>query len=51
MSYHPNEPLVEIVGVEASNLGRSCKEHHICGSALYIDSVVRFRVIQIINGR
>jgi hypothetical protein len=49
MSHHPNEPLVEIVGIEASNRGRFCEEHNICDSVIEIDSVVRFRVIQSIN--
>jgi hypothetical protein len=50
MSHHPTEPLVEIVGIEANNRGRSCEAHDVCGSALGIDSIVRFRVIQIMNG-
>ena len=50
MSHHPNEPLVEIVGIEEGGRGRSCEEHGVCGEALRIDSVVRFRTIQIING-
>jgi hypothetical protein len=50
MLHHPNEPLVEIVGIEASGRGRSCEVHNCCGEALAIDSVVRFRSIQIVNG-
>ena len=50
MLHHPNEPLIEIVGIEESGRGRSCEEHSVCGEALAIDSVVRFRSIQIING-
>jgi hypothetical protein len=49
MSHHPNEPLVEIVGIDASGRGRSCEEHKICGAALQLDSVVRFRTMQIQN--
>lgn len=48
---HPNEPLVEIVGIEEGGRGRSCEEHDVCGTALSIDCVVRFRYIQIINGK
>jgi hypothetical protein len=51
MAFHPNEPLVEILGIEASNRGRSCEAHDVCGQALEIDAVVRCRSIQIINGR
>lgn len=49
MSRHPNEPLIEIVGIQESGRGRSCEEHNVCGEALMLDSVVRFRSIQIIN--
>lgn len=49
--YHPNEPLIEIVGVEEGGQGRSCEEHVVCGDALAIDSIVRFRTIQIINSK
>ena len=50
MSHHPDEPLVEIVGIEASNRGRSCEAHDVCGDVLAVDSVVRFRTTQIQNG-
>ena len=46
---HPDEPLVEIVGIEESGRGRSSEEHAVCGEALAIDSVVRFLAIQILN--
>lgn len=50
MTHHPNEPLIEIVGIEESGRGRSCEEHAICGAeALVLDSVVRFRSIQQMN--
>lgn len=51
MSHHPDEPLVEIVGIEEGTRGRSCEEHKVCGQALFPDYVVRFRTIQIINGK
>eukprot|EP00533_Pseudo-nitzschia_delicatissima_P001832 CAMPEP_0116102218 /NCGR_PEP_ID=MMETSP0327-20121206/13229_1 /TAXON_ID=44447 /ORGANISM="Pseudo-nitzschia delicatissima, Strain B596" /LENGTH=101 /DNA_ID=CAMNT_0003594237 /DNA_START=34 /DNA_END=335 /DNA_ORIENTATION=+ len=44
------EPLIEIVGIKDSSRGRSCEIHRCCGEALTIDSVVRFRSIQILNG-
>ena len=49
--HHPNEPLVEIVGIEDSASGRSCEAHNVCGEALSIDSIVRFRKVQILNGK
>ena len=48
---HPDEPLVEIVGIEEHNRGRSCEEHSVCGNVLRSDFVVRFRRIQILNGK
>jgi hypothetical protein len=44
MSRHPNERLVEIVGIEEGGRGRSCEERTICGDALTLDSVIRFVV-------
>ena len=49
MSKHPDEPLVEIVGIEHGGRGRSCEIHTVCGSALELDSVVRFRLIHILT--
>jgi hypothetical protein len=50
MFYHPNEPLVEINGIEEYGQGRSCEEHTVCGNVLDLDTVVRFRTIQVLNG-
>jgi hypothetical protein len=41
--------LVDIVGIKAHNRGRSCEEHTCCGSILELDTVVRFRSVQIVN--
>ena len=51
MSHHPDEPLIEIVGIEAASSGRSCEQHSVCGTVLAIDTVVRFRFINVINGK
>jgi hypothetical protein len=40
--------VVDIVGTEAGNRGRSCEEHDVCGSVLELDCVVRFRALQIV---
>jgi hypothetical protein len=40
MSHHPDEPLVEIVGIEASNRGRACEVHNVCIEALTVGCVV-----------
>ena len=47
MPYHPSGTLVDIVGINASDKGRSCEEHANCGSVLKIDTLVRFRSVQI----
>jgi hypothetical protein len=50
---HPTGITIKIVGLKASDHGRSCKEHTVCGAeVLQIDSVVRFRAEQIeVNGK
>ncbi len=47
--HHPTGIAVEIVGIEASNNGRSCDQHDLCGSVLDNDFVVRLRKVQILN--
>ena len=47
MPYHPSGILIDIVGINASDKGRSCEEHSNCGSALRIDTLVQFRLVQI----
>lgn len=49
MATHPSGITVEIVGIAASDSGRSCDEHDVCGSVLAEDVVVRFRKVQIIR--
>ena len=50
--FHPTGIIIEIVGLNAADRGRSCEEHSVCGAeVLKIDSVVRFRAEQInVNG-
>jgi hypothetical protein len=50
MSRHPGTTMIEIVGIKEDGRGRSCEEHDVCGTALYIDAVVRLQAIQILNG-
>jgi hypothetical protein len=47
MAHHPTGIAVDIVGIEASDCGRCCEEHAICGSVLVEDAVVRIRKVQI----
>jgi hypothetical protein len=44
---HPSGILVDVVGIESPDRGRSCEEHTVCGAVLELDTVVRFRVEQI----
>jgi hypothetical protein len=49
MTFHPPGIIVEIVGTEASDRGRTCKEHTVnCGEVLEEDVVVRLRKVQVV---
>jgi hypothetical protein len=47
MAHHPPSIIVEIVGTEMDDKGRSCKEHNHCGEELVEDMVVRLRMVQV----
>ena len=48
MACHPSGIVVDVVGILASNNGRSCEEHDCCGKEIIAkDVVVRFRVVQL----
>jgi hypothetical protein len=53
MATHPQGIVIDIVGVEKSNRGRSCERHDVCGNHLGLDAVLRLRQVQIVkeNGR
>ena len=42
------DELIDIVGIKASDRGRSCEEHACCGDVLEPDSLVRIRADQIV---
>lgn len=45
---HPCSQSIMIVGLHASNNGRSCESHACCGAeAVDLDAVVRFRSVQV----
>jgi hypothetical protein len=49
MTTHPPSIIVEIVGTEASDRGRTCKEHTVnCGKVLEEDMVVHLRKVQVV---
>jgi hypothetical protein len=50
--FHPTGVVVEIVGMEMDDRGRSCVEHRNCGEVMGEDVVVRLRTVQIqVEGR
>jgi hypothetical protein len=53
MVFLPPSIVVEIVGTEAGNRGRMCKEHAVnCGKVLEEDVVVRLWKVQVVvDGR
>jgi len=46
--HHPEGITIKIVGTTASDRGRSCKEHDVCGAVLDFDTVVRIRKVQVL---
>ena len=49
MACHPSGITVDIVGIDASDSGRSCHVHKCCGSVIAQDVVVRFRSVQLLR--
>ena len=47
MACHPSGVTVDIVGINASDHGRSCESHSICESVVQEDVVVRIRAVQL----
>ena len=47
MACHPSGITVDLVGLEASDHGRSCENHEVCGCVVAPDVVVRFKVVQL----
>jgi len=45
---HPTGVIVEIVGIERGDRGRSCEEHDVCGSVVEEDTLLRLRKVQIL---
>ena len=48
MATHPTGITVDVVGIQAGDRGRSCEHHDVCGSVLQVDSLVRFRAVQVV---
>ena len=44
---HPSGIIVEIVGIDRGDRGRSCEEHDVCGSVVEEDTLLRLRKEQI----
>ena len=45
---HPPGIIVEIVGIEKGDRGRSCEEHDVCGEVVEEDTLLRLRREQIL---
>ena len=48
--HHPSGVQLDIVGIKEGNRGRSCEAHHCCGNNVTLDTVLRLRKVQIMNG-
>ena len=48
---HPSGVIVDVVGIKEPSWGRSCEEHATFGDMLEVDTVVRFRAIQLLNDK
>jgi len=47
----PYGSSIEIFGLEASNNGRSCEYHEVCGSVVELDMVLCLKMVKILNGK
>lgn len=47
--HHPDGECVNILGICANTNGRSCEEHTCCGDAVGLDTVLRLKVVQVLN--
>ena len=50
MACHPSSVCVDIIGIAASDRGRTCKKHKVSASVVAKDIVVRFRTVQVEKG-
>jgi hypothetical protein len=48
MATLPDPIVINIVGLEADDRGRSCEEHEVCGVVMQEDVVVRLRKVQVL---
>jgi hypothetical protein len=48
MAHHPAGNSVELLGIDASDQGRSCEEHEACGEVVHLDVIVRLRRVQVV---
>ena len=47
--HHPLGIIVDVVGIEELVRGRSCEVHDTCGEIVAVDTVVRFRAVQLLG--
>ena len=49
--HHPSEIIVDVVGIEEPSRRRSYEVHDTCGDIVAVDTVVRFRAVQLLRRR
>ena len=47
--HHPSGIIVDVVGIEEPSRGRSSEVHDTCGDIMAVDTIVRFRAVQILG--
>ena len=46
---HPSGIIVDVVGIEEPSQGRSCEVYDTCGDIMAVDTIVRFRAVQLLG--
>ena len=47
--HHSSGIIVDVVGIKEPSQGRSCEIHDTCGDIVEVDTVVRFRAVQLLG--
>ena len=47
--HHPSGIIVDVVRIKEQSRGRSCEVHDTCGDIMAVDTIVRFRAVQILG--
>ena len=49
--HHPSGIIVDVGGIKEPSRGRSCEVHDTCDDIVAVDTVVRFRAVQLLRRR